>query len=215
MDLGKAADLTGRRFGRLIVIERTPDKGGRTAWKCLCDCGTSKVVNGASVLRGSTRSCGCLRRESARRNAAANLTHGMHGTRTYKSYRCMLDRCNNPKAKTYPRYGGRGIIVCDRWSGPDGFANFHADLGDCPDGLCLDRIDNTGGGYRPDNCRWVTPKQQANNRTSNVRITYKGRTQSRQQWADEIGLNASTLDGRLKRGWAVGVALGFVPRKSK
>lgn len=156
------------------------------------------------------RSCGCLRREQSKRNGAKRRTHGQSRTRAYRAHVGMLQRCYNPKCKTYAQYGGAQIIVCGRWHQ---FENFYADLGQCPVGYWLVRIDIRGD-YRPDNCRWSDPKAQANNRSNAVRIVYDGRTQTVRQWAAETGVNSATLRGRLSQGWPVGQALGFEPRKA-
>lgn len=163
----KFIDLTGRRFGRLIVIERcgcTPH--GDVKWKCLCDCGCDAVVIGASLKNGSTKSCGCLLRETI---GNVKLSHGCSRTRLYKVWLHMKDRCYNRSNKNYHRYGGRGITVCDEWRNDFGkfqewaMANGYDE--NAPFGQCtIDRIDNDKG-YRPDNCRWADMKVQRNNQS--------------------------------------------------
>lgn len=113
----------------------------------------------------------------------------------------MRNRCNNPRHPRYDRYGGRGITVCDRWSS---FALFLEDMGKKHgDKSTLDRIDNSKG-YSPENCRWATYKEQANNTRRNKLITYKNRTQTLTQWAEELGISWSTLKFRIYRsGWSV------------
>ena len=141
-------DLTNQRFGKLIAVSFERKKR-RTYWTCQCDCGNTSLVYGPSLTAGLSTSCGCNRR-----------THGMTGTPTKRSYDSMINRCYYPSQINYERYGGRGIIVCDRWR--HSFENFLADMGERPKGTTLDRIKNSGN-YEPDNCRWATrPQQDAN-----------------------------------------------------
>lgn len=157
--------LAGERFGRLSAISNIGVNGNlQRLWLCQCDCGENTTVAGAGLRSGNTQSCGCIRRERAIRLGCERKTHGEATTRTpeYYSWSAMKERCLNPRKDNYPRYGGRGILVCDRWR--EDFEAFLADMGRRPSQRhTLDRID-TNGNYEPDNCQWSTPKQQANNR---------------------------------------------------
>lgn len=150
-------DITGQRFGRLVVLRRLGSaKYGESTWLCRCDCSKNKVILGHSLRQGLTKSCGCLQRERA---SQTKKKHGASTTETYYIWAGMRTRCKNPKATPYKNYGGRGISVCERWNS---FDNFLADMGERPPGLSIDRIDNDGN-YEPDNCRWATQSEQTGN----------------------------------------------------
>jgi len=130
--------------------------------------------------------------------------HGMKGTKIYEVWHAMKARCHRPKHKFYPRYGGRGITVCERWLD---FKNFFADMGDVPEGMTLERLDNDKGYYK-DNCEWATQKGQTRNRSNNKMVTYNGKTKCLQAWADQLGMNKRTLRERIVRsGWSIEKAL--------
>lgn len=207
-----AQDIAGQRFASLVVVARAENNAdGRATWLCRCDCGNETTVLGKSLRSGMTRSCGCLRAAVARKNKERNTKHGGSKSRTYASWSAMRERCLNPAVKEYPRYGGRGITICESWSD---FANFLADMGERPAGKTLDRRD-TQGNYTPDNCRWATPMEQGRNRTTNRVIEHKGESRCLAEWAQITGMGFGTLKGRLDLGWPIEKALSTPVRLPK
>jgi hypothetical protein len=190
-------DLTGHRYGRLLVTGPAPKTGANARWYATCDCGARVNVLGPNLRTGSTRSCGCLAMELAKAKPSLTLRHGMTDTPTWRVWSSMLKRCFSKNTQAYKDYGARGITVCDRWRT---FENFHADMGDRPDGLTLDRIDMNGD-YEPGNCRWATVAEQNRNKRDTKRITFNGKTLCVAEWARELEVSVATLWRRIKRGW--------------
>ena len=201
-------DMIGQRYGRLVVISQSESiKPGRLRWLCKCDCGNECVVKGISLRRGNTKSCGCLSSENAQQRAMEHITHGQSKTRLYRIWVNMRSRCNKPSHPDYPRYGARGIKVCEEWDNSfQPFYNWSMSNG-YRENLSIDRIDNESN-YSPDNCRWVDTNVQNNNTRRNHYITYNGETLTIGQWSKKQGINKHTLYARLAtRGWSVERAL--------
>lgn len=209
----KPIDLTGQRFGRLVVVERGPNAGTGTSskarWYCRCDCGNTSLVYTSALRGGLTKSCGCWRVENGIILARPlNRTHGKSSTAAFARWISMRQRCFNPNRKDWPNYGGRGITICDRWMS---FENFYTDMGDPPPGMQIERVDNNGN-YEPGNCVWATPVQQGRNRRNNRRINASGETKTLSTWAENIGAAESTVSDRIKRGWSKEDAVTVPPR---
>lgn len=183
-------DMVGQRFGRFVVLRRDGFQGHMAAWLCRCDCGEERTVGGSPLRQGKSLSCGCLNRE---RVSEANGTHRMSSTPTWRSWRSMHLRCENPKATGYDRYGGRGVTVCERWRS---FEAFLEDMGERPVGTSIDRFPNRDGNYDPGNCRWATALEQASNKDNLRLITHEGRTQSLSAWSRELGVARHVLKRR-------------------
>lgn len=192
--MAKREDLTGQRFGRLVVQERLPKNDGHVSWwLCKCDCGNVKQVRGSCLKRGDTKSCGCLSRELASERGKSLLRkHGWYGTRLYGIWHNIVDRCSNPKSLAYKHYGGRGIKMCKEWrENPSTFCEWAVANG-YADNLTIDRIDNNKD-YKPSNCRWVTNNAQQVNKRNNVTIEYNGKRQCVAEWARELDLDQSKI----------------------
>jgi hypothetical protein len=190
-------DKSKMKFGRLTPI--SPVRGhGKLRWLCKCDCGNTKIVF-SSDLGVNSNSCGCLRKEITK---ARRTTHGLSNTRTYTIWWDMKLRCYYPSSRHYYRYGMRGIKVCKRWM--DGFQNFLDDMGECPSSKhSLDRINNEGN-YTPENCRWATSQQQAQNTRTNHMISWQGQTKCIAQWERDLGFPSHCLQQRIsKRKWSI------------
>ncbi len=154
----RVKDIKGRVFGRLTAIAFIGSLRRHAIWRFLCSCGREKLIRSAHVLKGAVVSCGCFHSE-------IKTTHGYSLTPTYMSWVAMNSRCHSPTHSCYYAYGAKGVSVCDRWR--FSFENFLADMGERPKGKTLDRYPNPFGNYEKTNCRWATPKEQANNKRAN------------------------------------------------
>lgn len=209
-------DLTGKRFGQLIVLRRDGVIGKlqQAAWLCRCDCGTEKTIRGASLQNqhSPTWHCGCLRKQNI---ANAVKTHGLSKTRLAKTLWSIKHRIDNPAFPGFKNYGGRGIKLCDRWrygeNGMSAVECFIADMGPRPEGMSIDRID-VNGDYEPGNCRWATALQQLRNTRKTVLIEFNGETRCLAEWAQIVGISTPALTYRLSA-WPIERALG-TPRRS-
>lgn len=190
--MGKLSDLTGLKFGRLIVIQRSGVKNGHVAWLCGCDCGQTIITTGNLLKSGKTKSCGCKKIEVC---GDTHRDHGKSGTRLYVAWQHMKQRCCNPQNARYKYYGARGITVYSEWSSFEPFEKWALSHG-YEDGLTLDRID-VNGGYCPENCRWVTWKVQQNNKRSNTVIEAFGEKRTLSEWAQITGINRVTIQKRI------------------
>lgn len=190
-----AIDLTGKRFGKLIVIKqfsKTVNRKIQTRWLCKCDCGNEIVVRQGNLHTGNTKSCGCLRHESMGGFSSSP-------NRLYNSWRAMKQRCFNKSNNRYKDYGARGITVCDEWKNSfDSFAEWSRKNG-YADNLTIDRIDNDKP-YCPDNCRWISAYEQASNKRNNHMIFAFGENHTIAEWARIQHISDSTIYRRLKKG---------------
>lgn len=190
-------DLTGKRFGRLLVLKRVVKRKGFGAhWKCRCDCGTEFVVDGHSLKKGTTNSCGCYQRQRA---SETFYVHGRKPKRLYSIWCTMKTRCSNKNSTKYHMYGARGIFVCAEWL--HDFVAFRtwALSHGYADTLTINRINNDGP-YSPENCEWVDAKTQASNTRRNKHVTLNGETHTIAEWSRITGLGLSCLYHRFRKG---------------
>jgi len=171
-------DINNQIFGKLKVIRHV--KG--TYWECQCECGQIVTRPSGSLRDGSTKSCGCLKIETA---GNATRRHGCTNTKEYRLWSAIKDRCYYKGYKLFHRYGGRGIKMCDRWI--NSFENFLSDMGKIPEGMTIDRIDNDGD-YSPENCRWATKTEQAQNRSTTRYVEWNGEKMCLSEFTRQLGL---------------------------
>lgn len=207
----KMMDMTGKRFGRLLVVgleRRRVGKRIRIYWTCHCDCGETVSVESSNLRSLRTNSCGCLQRELSTIQATK---HGQSRSALYHIWYGMIMRCTNPNDRAFKNYGGRGITVYPAWL--SSFEAFARDMGPRPSPeYSIDRIDNDGN-YEPENCRWATRRQQGRNRRGLIRVNYQGKTVCLKEAAEAAGIEYKLAHDRIfSLGWSVDDALS-IPAK--
>jgi hypothetical protein len=192
-------ELLGRQFGYLLVKCEVQKKGGNKSprWYCTCICGGSTTTTTNQLVTGGTVSCGCFQKEKA---ATQFKEHGLSGKPLYNRWRWMMQRCYNQNNRSYVHYGARGIRVCTRWHNPVTF--YEDNIDSFQKELELERIDNERG-YSPENCKWVTRKDQCNNTRRNRQFTFGDETQNLAQWANKLSVKDRTLRSRIRLGWNI------------
>lgn len=195
-------NLEGKKFNRLTYLHdvefRVYNNQRQRCAKWRCDCGNEIEIEVGHVRKGISQSCGCLRDEKIRE---ACRTHGLTKHPLHITWQCMKERCLQVRSKSYYIYGGRGITICDEWRNDFKVFFDWAIANRWEKGLDIDRI-NTNGNYEPINCRFVTRKENQNNRRNNVRITYNGQTKTLMQWSESTGLSYSSLQYRVKNNFS-------------
>jgi hypothetical protein len=196
-------DLTNMRFGKLLVMSSTfignkGEEGG--LWLCKCDCGNEKIVKRVELRTGRVKSCGCAQYKSG-------FEHGLSRSVFASIRQGMMTRCYNPNSKDYHNYHDKNITVCDEWrDNPISFYKWGI-ASDYKAGLTLERIDNSKG-YSPENCRWATHEEQANNKNTNRYITFNGEARQVKEWSKKLGIGESTIKNRLNQlNWTIEEAL--------
>lgn len=197
MDLrNRYEHLIGKRFNRLTILFFVTKKVNIEHYKCRCDCGKEKSISIYDIMSGHTTSCGCRASEVKK---VIRLTHGdcrKGWTKEFRAWINIKQRCYNKNNAAYQKYGGRGIIVAERWM--ISFDNFLKDMGRAPSkDHSIERIKNDGN-YEPSNCKWATRKEQNNNTRQNLLIRYRGQTKTCAQWCDQLGLNYDKVRQRIK-----------------
>lgn len=189
----------GLVFGRWVVLADLGIQDRRHYWLCGCQCGSPpRSVLQHSLKTGVSISCGCAKKETL---SLANSTHGCSRPKSaeYAAWTAMRARCLNPRHKSYPNYGGRGITICKRWL--DSFEDFLADVGYRPSiHYSLDRFPNNNGHYEPGNVRWATVKQQVRNRRNNRLVTINGETLCVGEWVERFGLHLNRVNAAISTG---------------
>jgi hypothetical protein len=198
--------LTGSKFNRLTFISKQPTNRNNHAIGIFkCDCGNTCELRLTRVVNGVTKSCGCLKKESAKTMGKSNITHGMKKTSEYRIWAGIKSRCYNPKTSQYKNYGAIGRVMSEEWK--NSFVAFLRDMGKRPSNKhSVERIDNSKG-YSKENCRWATSKEQTRNTNYNVNLEYNGKTKTIVDWSIDLKINQSTIRERLKSGKSIEYSL--------
>jgi len=189
-------EITGKRFGRLVVVSFSRANGKRYFWNCICDCGNKKEVDRDKLTQGDTSSCGCYKSEQISKR---RKIHGMSGSRFYGVWNDMMMRCYNENKERYPNYGGRGIAVCKRWHT---FNNFYLDMFcSYKKGLSLERK-KVNKNYCKSNCCWILTKLQKLNKTNTILLIIDGVKKRVPEWMEISPYSESTVYSRIRNGWS-------------
>lgn len=195
--MGKFKDIQGQRFNNLTVLNLSDKTNRGFWWICKCDCGNEVRVLGSNIIRGHSKSCGCIR---AKASSDSHYKHGMINTRIYKIWVGIKTRCTDVNSRPYKNYGGRGITICDKWMM---FEGFYEDMGSgYSDNLSIDRVDNNKG-YSKENCKWSTRIEQANNVRNNHIVVVDGITDTLANMSRRYNINYKMAAQRIKLGWDI------------
>lgn len=193
----------GKKYNHWTILEKAEsNKYGQAKWLCRCDCGNLRKLYLPYIKNGSSKSCGCCRREFLKNQ---NIKHGMSNSKIYNIWSSMKGRCYTKTQTAYKHYGGRGIRVCDEWLDKEnGFMNFYnwAMQNGYQEGLSIDRI-NVNGNYEPTNCRWVTKRTQSNNTRRNIYVIYNEENHTLKEWSDLLNLNYKAVFNRYQKGFSL------------
>lgn len=191
----KVKNLIGNEYNRLTVLSYSRKENNKHLWMCECICGNIKELNSGDIKSNKVRSCGCLKEEELKKRFT---THGFTKNKSYQTWKHIKQRCLNENCKSYHKYGGCGINICDRWLI---FENFLFDMGEPKEGQSIDRIDNDKG-YFKENCRWATSKEQCRNKKFNIKLTHDNQTKCVSEWAEIYNICKDTIYYRFKKGWS-------------
>lgn len=209
--MARRLDIVGHKYDRLTVLSYHSTYGGKRHFNCRCVCGNITISSISALRNGKTRSCGCLQREMAKIYGGSNRTHGLSKNRVYQIWAGIKKRCRNKKAQKYHLYGGRGILMDDRWL--NSFDEFFKDMGLPPSNKhSIERIDSNGN-YTPSNCKWATQREQCNNTSRNRFLSIKGEKITLTNAARMFNIPEHRLRGRLNRGWSVDQAVSLKLRE--